>query len=341
MALPPLVFVAYFGFQWMMSANPLIFTSQRVLACRSDRDTSLALIWNTFARHILHIWPWALVALCSLLVFPNLQDNQMAYPRMVLTVLPIGLRGLMLAAILAAFMSSVDTLLNWGSSYVVNDLYRPFCVRHASERHYVWISRLSMLAMATVGVVLGLRFTSIIDSLQFVAGMLVGFVPVMLMRWFWWRINAWSELSAIATAAVVSFVLSSRVAEWSGVPYYGHRVLTNMAITTLVWLTVTFLTKPADIETLKDFYRRVRPLGWWGPVREALGEEEVRRLEWATWPELILSCVVGVVFIFGSVVAAGKLFFGQWAQGIPLAVVVIAAFGFLYWKLGQMERRIQ
>jgi Na+/proline symporter len=328
---------AYFGLQWIAGANPLLFSSQRVLACRSDRDTSLAVLWNVLARHVLNTWPWITVALCSLIVFPALQDHQMAYPKMVTTLLPVGLRGLMLAAILAAFMSSVDTLLNWGSSYVVNDIYRPFIVRSASERHYVWVSRLSMCAVAAVGIIFGLRFKSIIDRLQFAAGMIISFSPVLVLRWFWWRINAWSEISAVAAAAVVSIVIDLCATGWSGTEYFGHRLITSMALTAAVWLTVTFLTKPADMDTLKRFYRRVRPPGFWGPVKAQLEPHEIGSGEWGPWPGLVLSCITCAALIYSAIVGTGKFILGQWQQGLVFAAIAVVGWIVVRRQLSRMD----
>jgi SSS family solute:Na+ symporter len=330
------LFCAYFGIQWILYANPLLHGAQRVLSCKSEKDVSLALIWNTVTHNLLSVWPWVIVAICSMLLFPRLADNQTAYPKMVAAVLPAGLRGLMIAAILAAFMSTVDTHLNWGTSYIVNDIYRPFIRKSASERHYLWVSRFAMLAIAAVGVILGLMLKSIVDRFQFLSGMVISFAPVLVARWFWWRVNAWSEIVAIAASAVFTFGMTL-MKDWSGPEYFGHRLFTTMALTTAVWLVATFLTKPVELETLKKFYLRVRPLGFWKPVKVALGEHDTSSVGWQSWVEIAISCAVCVVFIYSSIIATGQLILGRWQHGTILGMLALFSFLFVHRKLRRID----
>jgi len=167
--------------------------------------------------------------------------------------------------------------------------------------------------------------------------MLICFAPVILLRWFWWRINAWSEIAAITAAAVFSLAIST-LDGWKGPEFFGHRVVTSMALTAVVWLPATFLTKPVDMETLKAFYLKVRPLGFWAPVRRNLTEEEARRrTDWAPWPVLAATCLLCVILIYGGIIAVGSLLLGRWPQGLVLVVICLVSWFFVRRQLGYMD----
>jgi len=330
--------LTWLGVHWILSAHPIVFATQRVLACRTDKDASWAQGFLTVISNVLNGWPWLLVALCSMIVFPNLANNQDAFPKMATTILPIGLRGLMIAAIISAFMSTVDTMLTWGASYMVNDVYRPYLKKGASERHYVWVSRACMLALVFVGIGLAFQFERILTQFQFVGLILYSFVPVLVARWLWWRVNAWAEIVAVTVAAATAIIVY-RIPDLAGPEQHGVRVLICLPLTVVSWVTVTLLTRPADIEILKKFYQRVHPPGFWGPVRRVLGEGHKRPKEWKSWTEVASTCVAAIVMLYASVLAPGLVVLGRWPEAIIYTALAVGAIYYVWKKLGQLEER--
>jgi Na+/proline symporter len=280
-------------------------------------------------------WPWILTALCSLVLYPELADKESGFVKTIVdpAVFPVALRGVMIAAFAAAYMSSVGTQLNWGASYLVHDFYRRFLVRGASERHYVRAGQ-----AATVLVMLGSCLVtwyqeSIAGAWTFLIAVGAGTGGVFILRWFWWRINAWSEVSAMAASFVASLLLQLGLGWRTGDPReFAWTVLVTVAVSTAVWLVVTALTPAEPEETLLAFYRRVRPsAALWGPVSaRATDVVPVRDglrnlLDWAA----------GCVLVYASLFGVGKLIFGQVALGLGLLALAAAAAGVIYHDLGR------
>jgi uncharacterized sodium:solute symporter family permease YidK len=222
---------------------------------------------GTFMYSILYVistWPIILTALCALIVFGNLSDPELAYPRLMTAILPNGVLGLCLVGLLSAFMSTVSTLFNLGPSYLVNDIYKAFFVKRATEKHYVLVSRLATALIALTGMILSIYIESIADMWQFVLSFASGAGIVWILRWFWWRINAWSEFSSMICSTMVATYLRQCHPE---IPFE-NALLIIVAVTMPVFLLVTYLTPPVDDETLRDFYKKVQP-GHWGWLRVA------------------------------------------------------------------------
>ncbi len=317
---------------------------QRMSATRNERHSLLAMLWFTFANYVVRPWPWFMVALISLVVFPELTDHKAAYPRMMAEFLGPGWLGLMMAAILAAFMSTVDTHINLGASYFVNDIYRRFLHTTGSEGHYVLIGRLASVMFLCIGGLIALYNDSIVGLFVFLLQLIAGAGVVFLLRWFWWRIHAWTEISAMLASLTVATLLNlSNEHDWFGHAFASWEIfLINVTLSAAIWLTVTFLVSPPDPADLVTFYRRVRPGGAWGPVRRAearmtqeahAGErahhtlegqpaqtdpadrhERARPAEEEHWqPRRRLECfLLTLVLVYGSLFGIGQFLYGRW-----------------------------
>ncbi|MBI3694671.1 MAG: Na+:solute symporter, partial [Acidobacteria bacterium] len=325
--MPMITFLVYLSVIWWATWYPGAepggggFVAQRMFCSRDERHSLWATLWFNVAHFALRPWPWILVALAALILFPGLQDPETGYVRVMIVCLPPALRGFMVAAFAAAFMSTISTQLNWGASYLINDFYKRFIWRGGSERHYVIASQWATVGLALASAVVTFYMDSIAGAWKLLIVTGAGTGTVLILRWFWWRINAWSEVSAMAAAFAVSFYLQLGL-HWSSDDPIGfaHIMLLTVGSTTLVWLAVTFLTAPEREETLVAFYRRVRPAAvLWGPVAARAGDvhspDRLGRnfLNWAA----------GCVLIYGALFGVGKVILREWTPGL----VLLAAAG--------------
>lgn len=329
--------------QSIAQASSTAHQGQRVLACKTERDASLTYVFYSVCYYALNGLSWIVVGLASIIVLgatnqqAHLANSQRAFPAMIAVLMPVGMKGLMLASIFAAFMSTVSVLLNWGSSYLVNDLYRRFLVTQASQRHYVWVSRVASLAVAVIGGVVCMGFRTLADMFAMVPMFLTGAVVVLLARYVWWRTNIWSEVSAMVSAPFIGFYIEFVIGGRGQVPilqhlplanlwydpnmwvFFGHRLLATVALTTVCWIAVTLLTPPTDMEKLKDFYMKVRPTGpGWAYVRRQF--ETPPQVE-SGWVQLGV-WVSSVAFLVGLITSAV-----MFIRGDPGLCVVWAAIG--------------
>jgi SSS family solute:Na+ symporter len=341
---------------WYPGAEPGggSYIAQRMLAARSEKDALGGTLFFNFAHYALRPWPWIIVALASILVFPSLDDirrafpyvdpsligHDMAYPAM-LTFLPAGLLGLMVAGLLAAYVSTISTHLNWGTSYIVHDFYRRFMRPGADERHYILVGRLVTAALMVVAASL----TFVLDTAQASFNLLLsvgaGTGLIYLLRWYWWRINAWSEIAAMVSsfAVAVAFFVAGR----SGVATAAHTsLLVTVAVTTVVWVAATYLTAPTDRRTLVEFYRLVRPAGGgWEPIRAEAGVSPSPD----SVAHALLGWVLGCVVVYAALFGAGSFLYGRSGQGIMwTGVFVLAVAGMIplipaLWRTATSETR--
>jgi Na+/proline symporter len=324
---------------WYPGAEPGggSYIAQRMLAAKDERHAMAATLWFNIAHYALRPWPWIIVALCSLLVFPTLADlqaalphvsedligNDMAYPAM-LTLLPAGLLGLLVASLLSAYVSTMSTHLNWGCSYLVHDLYRRFANPEASERHLVWLSRVMTAVLMVVSGLAVFLLTTAGEAFHLLLSIGAGTGLLYLLRWFWWRINAWSEIAAMASSFTIAVTLF--IARRGGLEMSSHSSLVlSVALTTVVWVLVTFMTKPTDPDTLRRYYRVVRPAGrGWARVvgaDETTGSRDSLSLAFLGW-------VLGCAFVYSALFGTGALLYGHTGQGVVcLSVAVGAAIG--------------
>ncbi|HLT46738.1 MAG TPA: sodium:solute symporter family protein [Rubricoccaceae bacterium] len=331
--------VAFLGVQWWASWYPGAepggggYVAQRMLGTRSERDSVLATLWFTVAHYCVRPWPWIVVALCALVLFPGLADAREGYVLVMRETLPPGLLGLLFASFLAAFMSTISTQLNWGTSYLVHDLYRRFVKRDAPERHYVTVSRLITFALALVGFVVATRLESISGAWGLILSASAGLGLVLILRWYWWRVNAWSELTAtlvpllLVALQLAGNALGTTAPDGTQVPAFSVPFLLDTfpynlfgvtAITTAAWLLVTFLTRSTDAAVLDAFYRRVRPPGP-GWRRVARSHPDLRPDEHLG--RLALRWLLGCALVYAALFGMGWLLFGRTMTGLVALVV--------------------
>ena len=324
-----LTFGVYLGVQWW-AANGVDgggYIAQRMFAAKDERNTLLATLWFNIAHYTLRPWPWILVALVSMVVYPNLSDPEAGYPKLMLEYLPTGLLGLMLTAFLAAFMSTIDTHLNWGASYLVNDFYKRFFKPEAEDRHYVVASRISVVLIMLVAGVTSLFMDSIAGAWKFLIALNAGIGLVQILRWYWWRINAWSEIAAMVTSAVVSTIVFTLPQTKDN---FAYQMLIIVPISTLTWFVTTLVTAPVSEDRLIAFYQRVRPNGgWWGRIPSLASIQPIAE---SSTPGL-LNWVLGSAFVYCTLFGFGKLLLGFYGVGIFFLLIALITGGLIYREL--------
>lgn len=262
-------FLVWIGMMWWTSWYPGMepggggYVAQRMFSAKSEGHAVGGTLFFYFAHFVLRPWPWILVALVSLVVYPDLTDKELGYPKLMLDILPAGLFGLLVVAFLSAFVSTVSTHLNWGASYVVNDVYKRFIkpedqfeTQEQAGKHYVMMSRFATLFIMLCAVIVSWFFDNVKDGWEAILALGAGTGPVYLLRWFWWRINAWSEIAAMSGAAI-GVIIAGII----GIDGLAPTILFTTAVSTTIWLTVTLLTKPVEEQKLRDFCQLVRPGG--------------------------------------------------------------------------------
>ena len=342
-------------FLWVRSGQGDGYLAQRLFAARDERHAMMGALWFAFAGIVLMTWPWIVVGLGSLIVLPAstagealAADPELAYPMMIGELMPAGLRGLVVAAFLAAFMSTMDTHLCWGASYLVNDVYRRFMRRAADESHYVRVSRIAVALLAVLAALVAWQMTSIQRAWIYVIELTAGIAFVWLLRWYWWRVNAWAEIVAMAGSVLlanggalvgladrlglVPAAFADSVALFYGSEYDFLRATVIVLVCTILWVAVALSTRPDDADVLEAFYRRVRPGGWWGPVAAAAGDVVVDGSSATRW----LGFFLGTVFLYTSLLGVGYGLTGRPAAGAVLLALSGVA-GLLTLKVARRE----
>jgi len=335
LALSVSAFTAYIFVQWWAAWYPGAepggggYVAQRMMSAKDERHSLAATLWFTIAHYCVRPWPWILVGLATLILYPDLDvaDKKLGYVYAMRDFLPVGLKGLLVASFLAAYMSTISTQLNWGSSYIVNDVYRRFIKKEASEAHYVLVSRAATLMIMVASILVTLVIQTISGAWQFIIEAGAGLGLVLILRFYWWRINAWSEISATVTPFLVYTYLRLQTTV-----AFPETLLYIVGVTTAVWIGVAFITKPVAEERLIQFYRRVRPGGvGWRKVAKAV--PDVRGDSNFGW--LFLDWVCGVLLVYAVLFGVGKLILGERLLGVSLLCVSLAAGGFIYWDLSR------
>ena len=307
---PLFTFVIYIMMLWWAAAPGKGYSVQRLLATRTERDAKLAFLWYAFLHYVLRPWPWIVVGLLSLIYFPTVEDAETVFPLMIDRFLPAGLKGIMVAAMLAAFMSTIDTHLNWGASYIVNDVYEPYIVPNASSRHYVWVARIAMVVIMIAAVIATTLITSILGAFMFLGVFFAGIGTVMIARWFWWRVNAFTELVAI----VATIIIAAAVLIW--IPdvtvddvktnKFGLRVLVTTFAVLAIWIPVAFITSTAPDKPTIAFHNKMKIGGkGWNKISKVPAELTAGIYEWILVMALLLCILLGT----------GKLLFHEWIMG--------------------------
>jgi len=336
--------IGYFGILWFYNALCPDYTAQRILACKDGRNSSFMILMYAVIAGGVIVWPWIITGLCSIIALPDLGagvSNDSAFPRMIVTVLPIGLRGLLVAALLAAFTATITTLLNWGSSYLVNDVYRRFFVRNSSEHHYIYAARLATVFMGVIGALISFLAHDIQQLLSIAYVILGGTAAIGLMRWLWWRLNAIGDLSGIITAWVMAILIlfahvfdaPARVilhldaeTKFSSDPnLLGARMLLVIISVITVLVIVSLLTKKVDEKHLQQFVAQAKPpkIFWNKVVRQV----DCEKYDCEKIGRTLISWAIAVVCIFSFIFGVGKLLLGSPKIGlINLVVFVVTLY---------------
>ncbi len=346
--IPLLSFVLFLGVQWWSSWYPGAepggggYVAQRMFSAKDEKNSLGATLWFNIANYALRPWPWIVTGLVALAVYsphggltPSLDfaaSPQQGYVMVLRDYLPPALRGLMVAAFLAAFMSTIGTQLNWGTSYLVNDFYRRFLVRKAHEHHYVNVGKIFTVVLVLAGGYVASRLASISEGWQIVLGIGAGTGAVLILRWYWWRINAWSEIVATIVAAVLTLALARAHFAGNAAVVVAETTLITAGVTTVAWIAATFLTRSEPMDVLKSFYRRVHPsIYGWKPVARLCPElPQVR-----DFSANAINWVTGCVLVYAAMFGIGELVFKHWAMGLLLLVISGIAGYAIFWSLSR------
>jgi Na+/proline symporter len=324
---------------WYPGAEPGggSYIAQRMLASKSEKDSLGAVLFFNLAHYVLRPWPWILVALCSLIIYPQLSDIQKAFPHLdpslighdiaypaMLKFLPVGFIGLMVGGLIAANSSTILTHLNWGASYLVHDFYRRFLNKTKSERHYVLIGRLATVFLFICASAMVFVLDTAKDAFDIILQVGAGTGLLYLIRWFWWRVNAWCEVNAMISSFVVSIILL--ILNKNGIQISTHLALIiTIALTTICWISTAYAATPTDMKALVEFYKKVHPFGpGWERVRIAAGitkEEAYSKKE--NIPLGLLGWVSGCLTIWSALFTIGNFLYGRIGYAIGLLVVFI------------------
>ncbi len=358
-----IMFLVFISLNWWASWYPGAepggggYIAQRIFSAKNEKHSLGATLWFNIAHYAIRPWPWILTALVAVLLFPNPVnpttgkfDPEFGYMLVMIEHLPPYLRGLMLAGFAAAYMSTMATHINLGASYLMNDFYRRFVNKTASEGHYVTASRATTVFVTLLAAVVSFYMESIGGAWKFLLSIGAGAGLVFMLRWFWWRVNAWSEISAMVAAGLCSSILQTKV----GMPVvtllnsfdpklplvamdasdphgFAWLMIITTGFTTIVWLVVTFITRPEPVEKLKSFYDVVRPSAFgWGPIARESGFESKQSLLWAT-----ADWIAGCALIYFSLFGIGRLILGPATTGALYLLGAGLCVAFLYWDLNR------
>lgn len=322
---------------------------QRMLSAKDEKNAVGATLLFNIAHYALRPWPWILIALASLIVFPDLDairtafpniaesviDDDLAYPAM-LTYLPKGLLGIVIASLVAAFMSTISTHLNWGSSYIVNDFYKRFVNTEASEKQQVMIGRVSTVLLMIFAAFVALQLQNAKEAFDIIVLMGAGTGLLFILRWFWWRINAYSEIAAMIISFVVAVIFKFILPKGT---LDGHvELLLSVAITTVGWIAVTLMTPAVERKTLIDFYNLIKPhKGGWQPViQEGIANEQINPNEVTTGklPQELTGMFAGIFLVYGVLFTTGLFLYGRLTHALIGAVISVVG-GVLLWRSWQ------
>tara|TARA_B110000240_G_scaffold25642_1_gene26363 strand:- start:1533 stop:3347 length:1815 start_codon:yes stop_codon:yes gene_type:complete len=320
------------------------YIAQRMLSAKDEKNAVWATLLFNFAHYALRPWPWILIALASLIIFPDLQSLQAAFPDIdpsivkddlaypaMMTFLPAGLIGLIVASLIAAFMSTISSHLNWGSSYVVYDFYQRFVKPEASEKELVSVGRWSTLILMIASALFALLLSNALEAFKILLQIGAGTGLLFIMRWFWYRINAYSEITAMTVSFVLALYFKLIHTKLGFDPIADDiQLVLGVAITTLSWVVVTLVTSPSDKKTLNEFYKITQPggPGWNKVVAEAEADGVDLITEKRAWnvPTGILCMVVGSVGIYGALFSTGYFIYGEYKEGSILLAVTLLSF---------------
>jgi solute:Na+ symporter, SSS family len=338
-------FVAYIGVQWWASWYPGAepggggYIAQRMMSAKNERHAVFSVLFFQVAHYCIRPWPWILVALAALVLYPDLSpaDKKLGYIYAMNDFLPAGLKGLLVAAFFAAYMSTIATHLNWGTSYLVHDFWRRFLRKQREEKHYVRVSRVTTIALMLASLLLTLVIDSIASAWLFIIECGAGLGLVLLLRWYWWRVNAWSEIIATLTPAVVwtAIALHNALRPADDAILFPTSLFIIVGITTCSWLLATFLTSPTQSDVLDSFYRRIRPAGFWRPVAERHPDVTIE----FSFVTNIASWLLGILFIYCVLFFVSAMLFGGAMEAMLWCTGAVVSASVLWILIRQTEKK--
>jgi solute:Na+ symporter, SSS family len=329
-------FLAYVGIIWWASWYPGAepggggYIAQRMMSAKDEKHSLFATLFFQIAHYAVRPWPWILVALSTLLLYPHLgpDEKRLGYIYAMRDFLPVGLKGLLVAAFFAAYMSTIATQLNWGTSYIINDFYKRFVKKGKDESYYVKSSRATTILLMVVSVFVTMFITRISGAWEFILECGAGVGLVLILRWFWWRINAWSEISAMITPFIVFPIVRYYGIEFPNTLFY------LVGATTIVWVTVTYLTRPTDNEVLFSFYRKIHPGGvLWKKISVQLPDVKSDSGFFA----MFVNWIVGVLLVYSMLFGSGSFIFGDIKTTIICIVIAVVCIIVIYRNLSEAE----
>ena len=322
------------------------YIAQRMLSAKDENNAIWATLLFNFAHYAIRPWPWIIIALASLIIFPDLASiseafpgidenflkNDLAYPAM-MTLLPKGVIGLMVASLIAAFMSTISSHLNWGSSYIVHDFYSRFINSNSTDSKKVLIGRFSTLVLMFLSGCLALLLNNALQAFQILLQIGAGTGLLFILRWFWYRINAYSEITAMVVSFILAIYLQIIHIRLGFDPIQQDiQFLVSVFITTIAWVSVSLLTPPSNLNTLKNFYIKIQPGGnGWNKIKAQIDENKIEKKVFWTIPRGIACMIISILAIYGSLFSVGYFIYGKSTQAIILFVITILAFLSL-WK---------
>lgn len=312
-------FLSFVGIQWWASWYPGAepggggYVAQRMMSAKSEKDAVFATLFFQIAHYCIRPWPWILVGLAAIVLYPDLNaDNiKLGYIYAMRDFLPNGFKGLLLVAFFAAYMSTIATQLNWGSSYLINDVYRRFFRPAASDKNLVAMSRIMTFILMLIGLFITTKIDSISGAWKFVMGCGAGLGLVLILRWYWWRINAWSEIAA----TISPFIIFSMLKVWGNPELKDYEYIITVAGTTVIWLFITIVTPAVDDSHLKRFYEKIRPDGAWGKYAQGNHKSSI--------PILFICWISGIGFTYSMLFLIGKVILLEWRHAIICAIVAL------------------
>jgi len=308
---------------------------QRMSSAKDEKNALLATLWYNLAHFAIRAWPWIIVSVVSIVLFPVIPEaysdlgEKAGYPLVMNSLLGPGMKGILIVSFLAAFMSTIDTHLNWGASYLINDIYKRFFKPDESEKHYVIVGKIFTVVIMVLAAFISLQMQSISKAWILLSSMTAGMGLVLVLRWFWWRINAWTEITSLIVPLITTIILEIIAAYQtfkSGSEYilfenqpfifgislqFHHKFMIIIPITIISWFVITFLTNPEPEEKLKEFYARVQPGGWWEPITKNFNHTLA-----PVYDGFLMQFVAGVLMIYGFTFGIGNLIFLNYSASL-------------------------
>ncbi|MDB4908260.1 MAG: hypothetical protein JWO05_3044 [Gemmatimonadetes bacterium] len=334
--MPLLALTVFLSMQWWAAYYPGAepggggYVAQRIFSAKTERDGVLATLFFQVAHYALRPWPWIVTGLATVIMYPDLKDKEAGYVHAFVDLLPTPWRGFMLAGFAAAYMSTIGTHLNWGASYLVNDFYKRFVKKNETEKHYVNVGRVATVLLFILSIAVTSQLESVEKAWKFLLAIGAGTGLVLILRWYWWRITAWSEISAMITSFIASLIFLNTIPSHfaaSDPNADAWVMIATVVVSTVVWLAVTFIMPKETDAQLDSFYNRVRPGGpGWRAVaaRNGFPNEGIPggALAWTNW-------IAGIIAVYSTLFGIGKLVFGHMALGFGLLGIAVVAFAWI------------